>query len=191
MVLMKLIRVFITCLIVLIAHGGTLNGEPYSIDQQGVISPKYLKKAKKRVEKLFGNGVYNYTLVESELSEEGKYIYLVSNEMGDIAYLILSTTSACVFGGCNTNHSNNALEQDDIHFYVIIDIKGQVKEVRIIDFESNYGYEVSSKSWLKQFVGISTGDFSLEDNIDGITGATVSCKSMISAMNSMKDILDQ
>ena len=47
-----------------------------------------------------------------------------------------------------------------------------------------YGCEIGSKRWLKQFIGSSKEDsFKLNENIIAIAGATISVNSMTKAMN--------
>lgn len=57
-----------------------------------------------------------------------------------------------------------------------------ILKIDISDYGGEYGYEICRAKWLKQFNGKSSG-FILEENIDGISGATVSATYLIDDVN--------
>jgi Na+-translocating ferredoxin:NAD+ oxidoreductase RnfG subunit len=61
-----------------------------------------------------------------------------------------------------------------------------VRQTKILAYREEYGGEIGSKRWLSQFDGKS-GDETLEyqKNIDAISGATISARSMTMAMNNL------
>ncbi len=57
---------------------------------------------------------------------------------------------------------------------------------KILVYREEYGGEIGSKRWLKQFLGKSGGDrVSSESNIDAISGATISVRSMTNSMDKL------
>jgi len=79
-------------------------------------------------------------------------------------------------------------------YLVILDKDLKIKKSKILAYREDYGGEIASKRWLKQFIGKSWIDsFLYSREISAISGATISVKSMINAvenfMNSVK-ILD-
>jgi hypothetical protein len=103
--------------------------------------------------------------------------------MGHVAY---GMTHVCYFGGCTslTDQSKN-IQREEVQYIIYFDAKQFIKYIEIIDFESNYGYEIAAKWWLKQFNAQRPGSFKLNDNIDGISGATVSCEQFIMTVNDL------
>lgn len=71
-------------------------------------------------------------------------------------------------------------------YLVVFDTDLKVTHSKILIYREEYGGEIGSKRWLKQFLGKTIGDrVSLDDNIDGIAGATISVRSMTNSMDSL------
>ena len=53
-------------------------------------------------------------------------------------------------------------------------------------YRESHGGEVGSKRWLKQFIGVSSKKYlEYQDDIVGISGATISVKSMTNEVNKL------
>ena len=64
-------------------------------------------------------------------------------------------------------------------YYMIFSNKGEILKVEVLNYNENYGAEICSKRWLKQFQKINTNHFfSYNNSIDGISGATLSVQSI-------------
>ena len=64
-------------------------------------------------------------------------------------------------------------------YYVLFDNKTEILKVEILHYRENWGAEICSKRWLKQFIGIDTENSQAYNNgIDGISGATISVNSL-------------
>lgn len=71
-------------------------------------------------------------------------------------------------------------------YLVIFDNKLQIINSKVLVYREEYGGEIGSKRWLKQFLGKTGGDHvDHESNIDGISGATISVRSMTKAMDNL------
>jgi len=69
-------------------------------------------------------------------------------------------------------------------YLVIFDTDLKVIHSKILVYREEYGGEIGSKRWLKQFLGKTGGDrVDHESNIDGIAGATISVRSMTNEMD--------
>lgn len=71
-----------------------------------------------------------------------------------------------------------------------------VKKSKILIYREDHGRQVGSQRWLKQFIGKKSGETLVYgEDIDGISGATISAKSMTLAVSnileSMKVLNDQ
>ena len=56
----------------------------------------------------------------------------------------------------------------------------------MLEYSSDYGYEISSKNWLKQFKGFTGCDLKYGGReVDVISGATVSGKSIVSDISNL------
>tara|TARA_R110002050_G_scaffold1281_1_gene9139 strand:- start:24682 stop:25218 length:537 start_codon:yes stop_codon:yes gene_type:complete len=71
-------------------------------------------------------------------------------------------------------------------YLVIFDTNLKITHSKILIYREEYGGEIGSKRWLQQFLGKTIGDrVALDDNIDGIAGATISVRSMTHSMDNL------
>ena len=63
-------------------------------------------------------------------------------------------------------------------YYILFDNKAEILKVEILHYRENWGAEICSPKWLKQFIGIDTENSQAYNNgVDGISGATLSVNS--------------
>lgn len=75
---------------------------------------------------------------------------------------------------------------DYFDFIVIFDKNLIVSKVKVLVYREDHGGEVGSKRWLKQFIGVTTEKhLKYQDDIVGISGATISVKSMTNEVNKL------
>ena len=73
---------------------------------------------------------------------------------------------------------------DEFDYIVLFDQNLIVVKTKVLAYREDYGGEIGSKRWLKQFIGSSKeSNYRLHDNIVAIAGATISVNSMTNAMN--------
>ena len=71
-------------------------------------------------------------------------------------------------------------------YLVLLDTSLVVKKAKVLIYREEYGGEIGSKRWLKQFIGKTQNDkLKYADNIVAISGATISVRSMTNAMNDL------
>jgi Na+-translocating ferredoxin:NAD+ oxidoreductase RnfG subunit len=93
------------------------------------------------------------------------YLYKLKENNKIIAYAVLDNVMGKV---------------QPITFLLIYNLDLKIIDFQIIKYREEHGYEVENESWRKQFLGKSKDSkFLLNDDIDGITGATISVKSLI------------
>ncbi len=69
-------------------------------------------------------------------------------------------------------------------YLVLLDSSLVVVKTKVLIYREEYGGEIGSKRWLKQFIGKTQQDQLVHGgNIVGISGATISVRSMTNAMN--------
>lgn len=94
-------------------------------------------------------------------------------------------------------HHNNSLKgyyylgkaygkADYFDFIVIFDQNLIISKVSVLVYREDHGGEVGSKRWLKQFNGKDTSKALVyQEDISGISGATISVKSMTNEINKL------
>lgn len=147
------------------------------------------KKLHKSLEQYFEKEDYlkkELQVSDSILYNTNSYFYHVENRsQTQGVYLVITIANGCKLGGCDIEHGQ---EEEFEQFYVLSLFTEESKLValKIIDYPSEHGYEVTSKWWLKQFIKQQKNSYEYGKNIDGISGATISVKSMIREMTYLK-----
>lgn len=61
-----------------------------------------------------------------------------------------------------------------------------IKKLKVLIYREDYGQQIGSQRWLKQFIGLVPGERAVYgDNIDAIAGATISASSMTRAVDAL------
>ena len=80
---------------------------------------------------------------------------------------------------------------DTFEYLVVFDQDLIIKKISVLVYREDYGGEIGSNRWLKQFTGKSTKtDFSVGENVAAISGATISVYSMTNAVNELLSEMD-
>ena len=75
---------------------------------------------------------------------------------------------------------------DTFDYLILLDKNLTVIKAKVLVYREDYGGEIGSKRWLKQFIGKTQNDeLKYQDNIVAISGATISVRSMTSAVNDL------
>ncbi|MEN8247857.1 MAG: FMN-binding protein [Bacteroidota bacterium] len=135
-------------------------------------SPSLYESNKKRVNKILNNHWedHKFSLTHLHLdTNELPELYRVSaNDSDTLAYVWFDEAPGKI---------------DNFNYMVIFDSTGKIEKVSILVYRENYGGEISSKRFLKQFIGKENGeDMEYPSDIDGISGATISVQSITMAL---------
>lgn len=69
-------------------------------------------------------------------------------------------------------------------YIVLFDPDFTIKKSKVLIYREDYGQQIGSQRWLKQFIGLSINDTPVYgQNIDAISGATVSASNMTRAVD--------
>ncbi|NNC69353.1 MAG: FMN-binding protein [Flavobacteriaceae bacterium] len=81
---------------------------------------------------------------------------------------------------------------DEFDYLVLFDADLIIKKTKVLVYREDYGGEIGSKRWLKQFNGKSCKErLKYEKDIIAISGATISANSMTVAVNNLLKSIDQ
>lgn len=87
--------------------------------------------------------------------------------------------------------ANGMGRYDEFTFLVLTDKEQVTRMVRVINYISDHGGEISSKKWLDQFVGYKGGSLKYGEDIQAISGATYSASSVTHRMNEIMELFVQ
>ena len=79
---------------------------------------------------------------------------------------------------------------DEFDYLVLLDKNLTVLKAKVLIYREDYGGEIGSKRWLKQFIGKTQNDqLKYQEDIVAISGATISVRSITSAMDNLMQSL--
>ena len=134
-------------------------------------SPRLLKKAAKLIEK-------TYSVDDLQL----EYKEFQSKSVVGNFYQIFDSGQLLGFAFIGTAPSKT----DTFEYLVVFDLSLIIKKVNVLVYREDYGGEIGSNRWLKQFVGKArTTELVVGKNIAAISGATISVYSMTNAVNQL------
>ena len=80
---------------------------------------------------------------------------------------------------------------DEFDYLVLFDVNLIIKKTKVLVYREDYGSEIGSKRWLRQFIGKTKGEkIKYEKDIIAISGATISARSMTIAINNLLQSLE-
>lgn len=95
---------------------------------------------------------------------ENNLLYQITNNNKPEAYLFLSKAKSKI---------------SHFDYLIIYNMDLSIKNVKMLIYREEYGGEIGSNRWLKQFVGKSNpNNMKFGDDIQNISGATISARSM-------------
>jgi hypothetical protein len=156
---------------------------------------KFDKKIKKEIKKTFKIDKFDVTIHKDTIRTADENI-VVFDILADtkVGFAILTKAKGCLSSGCTStdiaDHDKEGF-YEQYYFLTIYNNLGSLLKVKILEYESNYGYEIASGGWLKQFKDRRVGDLQINREIDGITGATISVKTLIQEINYQDLILEE
>lgn len=67
-----------------------------------------------------------------------------------------------------------------------------IRSMKVLQYREDHGGEVASKRWLMQFIGLGNDDpIQLNEDIQGISGATISCESATVGAKDVTSFMEQ
>ena len=71
-------------------------------------------------------------------------------------------------------------------YLILLDSHLTILKAKVLVYREDYGGEIGSKRWLKQFIGKTQNDeLKYQENVVAISGATISVRSMTNAVNDL------
>ena len=148
-------------------------------------SPKTLKKTEKQTRKHFKEATSLIGFMpkhQNTQASNSSFFYIKNTQQTLLGMAIITTANGCVVGGCSISNTNETrFEQFDI--LSIYNREKELKSLVVLDYPGEHGFEISAKWWLKQFLGSSSAKHKYRENIDAISGATISAQSVIKEVN--------
>lgn len=132
-------------------------------------------------------------LVPESTSINGKFFQIETNNVSQYKYIYVGRVNSCRAGGCSITH--NVANEGNFEFfdyYILFDKNKIIQTVKVFNYQSSHGQEITANGWLKQFIGHNgTEPLQVDKNIDGISGATISVYAITLDVGMKTEILKQ
>lgn len=152
--------------------------------QNAVLAYELPKRVQKSVNRIWKKQTIHYVQINEDLGPEMVLYEIYANER-KVGFICLKEAKGCRIGGCeadvedlNDQYWNSEGAYERFAYYLILDNEQVVLRTGVYDYPGDYGYEITSKWWQKQFQGYIGGDLLYGKNVDAISGATISAHSM-------------
>lgn len=109
------------------------------------------------------------------MADEFSYKHIASGEFSELFQIFIDSEAAEYLV---ISSSKGRLER--FEYMVVYSKSIEILKIKVINYPSTHGTEITSKRWLKQFVGNSGEKLSYGKDIQAISGATFSASSMTS-----------
>jgi len=147
-----------------------------------------LNKMNKSAIKLWGKEVSFTQEISIDHMNPDHHVFEASLGGSAIGYAIISRALGCKIGGCSPKNSEES-NFEDFYYLTLVNRNHKIIQVKVLEYTSDHGYEIANKGWLKQF---QQGNyFKVGQNIDAISGATISVNSITQGVNSQLEIINQ
>ena len=152
------------------------------------LSPKILKSIDQEIKKNWkGINVSRVPLFTDhdkiqDLEFNADNAFVLLNHTDTLAYLFVRRTNGCVIGGCTNSQIENinfTERYEHFDYMAILNKDLSVKKIKVLVYDSEYGFEITSKLWLKQFIGYQGKKLEYGSDIHAISGATISAQSIM------------
>ncbi len=141
------------------------------------LSKKIEKKVKKEIKKTFDIEQFQMTPVvindsiqknlTIHISKDNLFSIQDNNQLIGYAYVAKAPSKT-----------------DEFDYLILLDKNLIVAKTKVLIYREDYGSEIGSKRWLRQFIGKSSNDtLKYQRDIMAISGATISASSMTIAIN--------
>lgn len=168
---------------------------PFWILQSAFISNDIVfpeKKIQRTISKIWKMQNLDIERIEDiQQPENGSFHYLKDN--GELqAYLYIGRVNSCRSGGCELNRETLQASFEFFDYFMILDTNSKIKKVKIFNYQATHGHEVMSSGWLRQFTGYDgKSDLKYGKEIEAISGATISAKSLNADIQYVTKILER
>jgi hypothetical protein len=144
------------------------------------------KKINKTLIRIFGKDIQRSDEILIDSHNGNHHVFNLTQRDSLMGYAIASRALGCKIGGCSTDNKEGS-SFEEFFYMTVFNTNCQIEKVKVIEYTSDHGYQIANRGWLKQF--IHKENFTVGENIDAISGATISVNSIVNGINTQKDII--
>lgn len=172
-----MLKGYILIAALLLIWAGSLSLSPPDQDD---LPMKKIHKAISRVWKTEDFRVVEYDQANLRRCNDNGCWLRVMNGNQELGMVYVGRVNSCRSGGCAIDPlDEKALSFEYFDYFLLAETNGEVRWVKIFNYEATQGHEVMSRGWLNQFRGSRPGSsLVFGRDIEGLSGATVSASAI-------------
>jgi hypothetical protein len=133
--------------------------------------------------------IWNPALVDWKIIDSQISNYLIQNNNDDYVVELIRYSDNGIFyyevieNGIRKGFLVTAKapsKHNNFDFFVILNLNFKIEYLEIMKYRENWGYEITNKKWLRQFSKLTDSSFGSENQVQAISGATISIHSLCS-----------
>lgn len=161
---------------------------------EGPLLANYKSKIKKQVKQLVDSDHNKTQLTNLNLefnNLEGYRVLAPDSELL-VGYLFIKEVKACSLNGCTAKSVKvEDLSSEYYDISVLTDTDKRIISIKVLDYFSDYGYQITSKKYLRKYIDNQLCDFKMDqDIVDGVSGATISYNALITSLGEFCDLVE-
>ncbi|WP_298880091.1 FMN-binding protein [uncultured Polaribacter sp.] len=138
---------------------------------------KILKKVNKEIKSIFEVKEFNLKAIKIADSINNKMRFKIG---ADNLFKIENNNTLIGYAYVD----KAASKTDEFDYLILLDTNLIIVKTKVLIYREDYGGEIGSKRWLKQFIGKKPADqLKYQQDVIAISGATISAISMTNAVN--------
>lgn len=122
---------------------------------------------------------------------QGKF-FEIQSDLFQYKYIYTGRVYSCRASGCSISPEiPEEGESEYFDYFILFNKNKAVQLINVFNYQATHGQEVTSKGWLKQFIGHNGSEpLQVDKNIDAISGATISVYAITADVGMKTTILD-
>jgi len=135
----------------------------------------------------------NWKIIDSQISN-----YLIQNNNDDYVVELIRCSDNGIFyyevieNGIRKGFLVTAKapsKYNNFDFFVILNLNFKIEYLEIMKYRENWGYEITNKKWLRQFSKLTDIRLGSKNQVQAISGATISVHSLCSYIDAILEDL--
>ena len=158
------------------------------------------RKIGRTIEKVFNSATFQ--LVEKNkpdvncVNESFSKQFTVTDKGKTLGNVYIRRVHTCDPEACRENStkspSTNLNDLEYFDYFMIMDTDTVIQNITVYNYQATHGHDVAKRNWLSQFIGQPNNTyFEYGENIDAISGATVSAENFTNEISYILDCLNR
>ena len=147
------------------------------------------KKLSKFIKKTYNIDEFSLKEIQNNNQLNGK-LFVIKTATDSSSIVYIGRVNSCRADGCSIDNTSTNGSFEYFDYIIAFNKDKQIINIKVYNYQATHGQEITAKSWLKQFIDKENQvAFSVNKNIDAISGATISVYAITNDVNMINEYL--